>query len=133
MPLGGLGDLVLRLDTLPLPVLLPPRARCLLSVSPFLVSVLPFLFFFFLACFQVRVLKHNNLFLARPQAPAAAPPASNVVRGVALYDFDPSNEGEVGIKEGDSLVVLDQSDADWTKISVDGNEGYVPRNYIEIS
>jgi len=52
---------------------------------------------------------------------------------VALYDFDPSNEGEVGIKEGDSLVVLDQSDPDWTKISVDGNEGYVPRNYIEIS
>ena len=78
------------------------------------------------------MLKLYNL-LARPQAAPVARPASNVVRGVALYDFDPSNEGEVGIKEGDSLVILDQSDPDWTKISVDGTEGYVPRNYLEIS
>ena len=51
---------------------------------------------------------------------------------MALYDFDPSNEGEVEIKEGESLTVLEETDPDWTKVGrSDGTEGYVPRNYID--
>lgn len=97
--------------------------------GPRKISAPPFPFCFLCFFLDLVIHPHSSFRIA---ASRPAPPSS-VVKGVALYDFDPTNDGEIGLQEGDSIVVLDQSDPDWTKIQVNGNEGYVPRNYIEIN
>ncbi|KAJ5875505.1 Actin cytoskeleton-regulatory complex protein sla1 [Penicillium subrubescens] len=57
----------------------------------------------------------------------------------AVYDYQPQGEGELEIKEGDLLYVLDKnSDDDWWKAKKkaerddeDEPEGLVPNNYVE--
>jgi hypothetical protein len=57
----------------------------------------------------------------------------------AVYDYQPQGEGELEIKEGDLLYVLDKNnDDDWWKAKKkaerddeDEPEGLVPSNYVE--
>jgi hypothetical protein len=57
----------------------------------------------------------------------------------AVYDYQPQGEGELEIKEGDVLYILDKnSDDDWWKAKKkaerddeDEPEGLVPNNYVE--
>ena len=57
----------------------------------------------------------------------------------AVYDYSPQAEGELSIKEGDVLLVLEKSDKDdwWSakkKAASDEEEepeGLIPNNYIE--
>jgi actin cytoskeleton-regulatory complex protein SLA1 len=57
----------------------------------------------------------------------------------ALYDYEPQSEGELAIKEGDTLYVLEKStDDDWWKAKKkaaaddeDEPTGLIPNNYVE--
>lgn len=57
----------------------------------------------------------------------------------ALYDYQPQAEGELDIREGDLLYILEQSsEDDWWKakkkaVEVDDDEpvGLIPNNYVE--
>lgn len=57
----------------------------------------------------------------------------------AVYDYQPQGEGELEIREGDLLYVLEKnSDDDWWKAKKkaerddeDEPEGLVPNNYVE--
>lgn len=57
----------------------------------------------------------------------------------AVYNYQPQGEGELEIKEGDLLYVLDKNgDDDWWKAKKkaerddeDEPEGLVPNNYVE--
>lgn len=57
----------------------------------------------------------------------------------AVYDYSPQGDGELDIKEGDVLFVLEKSsDDDWWKAKKkamnddeDEPEGLIPANYIE--
>lgn len=57
----------------------------------------------------------------------------------AVYDYTPQSDGELDIKEGDVLFVLEKSsDDDWWKAKKkaanddeDEPEGLIPANYIE--
>ena len=57
----------------------------------------------------------------------------------AVYDYNPQSEGELEIREGDLLFVLEKSsDDDWCKAKKkatdddeDEPEGLIPSNYIE--
>jgi len=57
----------------------------------------------------------------------------------AVYDYQPQGEGELEIKEGDLLYVLEKNtDDDWWKAKKkaerddeDEPEGLVPNNYVE--
>ncbi|KAI9361641.1 hypothetical protein DFJ73DRAFT_813842 [Zopfochytrium polystomum] len=65
------------------------------------------------------------------QSPAAA--SSRIV--VALYDYLATNEEELTISEGDTLVLLDDSDSEWWKVRFvkkGGAEGLVPALYVEL-
>lgn len=51
---------------------------------------------------------------------------------VAAYDFDPQEEGELRLKKGDVITVLDKSDANWWKgKSAEGKEGMFPVPYVK--
>ncbi|PWY89345.1 hypothetical protein BO70DRAFT_285960 [Aspergillus heteromorphus CBS 117.55] len=56
----------------------------------------------------------------------------------AVYDYEPQGEGELELREGDLLCILEKSDDDWWKAKKkadreddDEPEGLVPFNYVE--
>ena len=48
----------------------------------------------------------------------------------AAFDFDPQEEGELKLKKGDIIVVLDRSDANWWRGTCNGKEGMFPAPYV---
>lgn len=50
----------------------------------------------------------------------------------AMYDYTRQTEEEVSFTEDSHIEVYDTSDPDWTLVSVDGDFGFAPANYIEI-
>ncbi|KAE8611513.1 hypothetical protein XENTR_v10012488 [Xenopus tropicalis] len=49
----------------------------------------------------------------------------------AMYEFNASGEDELSFKKGDVLKIL-SSDDNWYKSELNGSEGYVPKNYVEV-
>lgn len=64
----------------------------------------------------------------------AVPPgtsAATVSRVRALYDFQPSEPGELQFRKGDIIAVLESVYKDWWKGSLRGQTGIFPLNYVE--
>jgi len=57
--------------------------------------------------------------------------AATVSRVRALFDFQPSEPGELQFKKGDIIAVLESVYKDWWKGSLRGNTGIFPLNYVE--
>lgn len=69
---------------------------------------------------------------AQAQAPAPqGTTAATVSRVRALYDFQPSEPGELQFKKGDIIAVLESVYKDWWKGSLRGQTGIFPLNYVE--
>lgn len=65
--------------------------------------------------------------IQKPQTTAAT-----VSRVRALYDFHPSESGELPFRRGDVISVLDSVYKDWWRGSLRGQVGIFPVNYVEI-
>lgn len=69
--------------------------------------------------------------------PAVAQPvpsgtsAATVSRVRALFDFVPSEPGELQFRKGDVIAVLESVYKDWWKGSLRGQTGIFPLNYVE--
>lgn len=71
---------------------------------------------------------------AQPATSAAIPSgttAATVSRVRALYDFQPSEPGELQFRKGDVIAVLESVYKDWWKGSLRGQSGIFPLNYVE--
>lgn len=67
-----------------------------------------------------------------PQAPLqSGQTAATVSRVRALYDFQPSEPGELQFRKGDIIAVLESVYKDWWKGSLRGQTGIFPLNYVE--
>lgn len=69
-----------------------------------------------------------------PAGPAEASPhttAATVSRVRALFDFVPTENGELAFKKGDIIAVLESVYKDWWKGSLRGQTGIFPLNYVE--
>ena len=53
------------------------------------------------------------------------------ITAVCLYDNIAENEGEISVRKGVTVNILDNSNPDWVMISVGDSKGYIPRNYLE--
>ncbi|XP_063796791.1 GRB2-related adapter protein 2 isoform X1 [Pseudophryne corroboree] len=53
------------------------------------------------------------------------------MEALALYEFIASGEDELSFKKGDILKILG-SDDNWYKAELRGNEGYAPKNYVDM-
>jgi signal transducing adaptor molecule len=74
---------------------------------------------------------------AAEPAPAPSQPlssgttAATVSRVRALFDFVPSEPGELEFKKGDVIAVLESVYKDWWRGSLKGKTGIFPLNYVE--
>ncbi|KAI1912459.1 ESCRT-0 subunit protein hse1 [Ophidiomyces ophidiicola] len=77
---------------------------------------------------------------AAPSAQAQTPPSQGIPSGTtaatvsrvrALYDFQPSEPGELQFQKGDIIAVLESAYKDWWKGSLRGQVGIFPLNYVE--
>lgn len=72
---------------------------------------------------------------AAPVATSTALPsgstAATVSRVRALYDFVPSEPGELQFRKGDVIAVIESVYKDWWKGSLRGQTGIFPLNYVE--
>ncbi|XP_065826155.1 growth factor receptor-bound protein 2-like [Oscarella lobularis] len=55
------------------------------------------------------------------------------VKAVALYDFQPMEQGELPLHRGDEITVTDQSDANWWKGCCCGKIGLFPKAYVQLA
>lgn len=62
---------------------------------------------------------------------ASGATAASVSRVRALYDFQPTEAGELQFQKGDIIAVLDSVYKDWWKGSLRGQTGIFPLNYVE--
>ena len=67
---------------------------------------------------------------AQPPPPQGTT-AATVSRVRALFDFQPSEPGELQFKKGDIIAVLESVYKDWWKGSLRGQTGIFPLNYVE--
>ena len=51
----------------------------------------------------------------------------------ALYDYTRQTDEEVSFTEDTALEVYDTSDPDWTLVGINGDFGFAPANYIELT
>ena len=71
---------------------------------------------------------------AEPQAAPSHIESEDGPAAVALYDFDADGEDELSVREGESLIVLEQDGNEWWKCrNASGAEGVVPASYVEVS
>lgn len=64
-------------------------------------------------------------------APAQASEPAKPSRVRALYDFQPTEQGELGFQKGDIIRVLESVYRDWWKGELRGKTGIFPVNYVE--
>ena len=73
----------------------------------------------------------NNQAVAPAQPMSSGTTAATVSRVRALFDFQPSEPGELQFKKGDIIAVLESVYKDWWKGSLRGQTGIFPLNYVE--
>uniref|UniRef100_S4RVI7 Growth factor receptor-bound protein 2b n=1 Tax=Petromyzon marinus TaxID=7757 RepID=S4RVI7_PETMA len=55
------------------------------------------------------------------------------MEAVAKYDFNATAEDELSFKRGDVLKVLNEDcDQNWYKAELNGRDGFIPKNYIDM-
>ncbi|EPS41455.1 hypothetical protein H072_4642 [Dactylellina haptotyla CBS 200.50] len=67
----------------------------------------------------------------KPEQPPTNATAATVSRVRALYDFVPTESGELAFRKGDIIAVLESVYKDWWKGSLRGQTGIFPLNYVE--
>ena len=64
-----------------------------------------------------------------PSPPNPSPPQSQRVQ--ALYDFEPQEEGELRMRKGDIVTVLEKVDQNWWKGTCGSQSGLFPAPYVK--
>uniref|UniRef100_A0A667XSH9 SH3-domain GRB2-like 3b n=1 Tax=Myripristis murdjan TaxID=586833 RepID=A0A667XSH9_9TELE len=49
----------------------------------------------------------------------------------AIYSFRPENEGELGFKEGDLIILTNRIDGNWYEGTMGGQSGFFPISYVD--
>jgi signal transducing adaptor molecule len=52
-------------------------------------------------------------------------------KAIALYDFAPSEDGELGFKVNDTILILKQ-EGEWWEGELNGKRGTLPSNYVKL-
>lgn len=70
---------------------------------------------------------------APPKKPPLIPKRSYKDLATVLYDYQAQQHDELTISKGQQISIVDKSDPDWFKVSLNGNVGLVPSNYLQLN
>ncbi|XP_051515100.1 SH3 domain-containing protein 19-like [Myxocyprinus asiaticus] len=79
----------------------------------------------------IQVKEEAEALPRKPALESPVPPAGQMNRGRALYDFSPEYEDELCLKAGDVVCELEDMDDEWFLGEFGGKRGIVPKNYIQ--
>lgn len=68
--------------------------------------------------------------ISTPQPPAPEVP-SKLPLYKAIYPFQSQQEGEVSFQKDDTMEIVEKDENGWWLARINGNEGWVPSNYLE--
>ena len=76
----------------------------------------------------------KNKVPSKKQPPSKAPPKKGGPQKKCrvLYDFAPENEDEMQLSAGDIVIILDDSDSDWWRGTINGRTGLFPSSYSQM-
>ncbi|CAG5101043.1 Similar to Myo1e: Unconventional myosin-Ie (Rattus norvegicus), partial [Cotesia congregata] len=74
---------------------------------------------------------NNGKVPALNKLPPRPPPVSHLPKVKALYDYQPQDLDELGLKEGDIVEVLMEHEGGWWHGKLKGKTGLFPSNYVE--
>jgi len=64
--------------------------------------------------------------------PKVPEPSNVIVRAQGLYDYKATNDSEMSFNAGEILVITEQDESGWWFAELNGNVGFVPRNYLTL-
>ncbi|XP_071359657.1 SH3 domain-containing protein 19 isoform X2 [Trachinotus anak] len=75
-----------------------------------------------------------------PLAPDMSPPQGTLASGrdghgqkvKAIHDFIPEGPGELGLRAGDVVTMVEQVDSEWYRGTCRGSTGFFPINYVKV-
>ncbi|XP_068445071.1 SH3 domain-containing protein 19 [Clinocottus analis] len=72
--------------------------------------------------------------MSQPQdaGPADSGGTGSELKVQALHDFNPEGEGELGLKAGDVVTMVEQLDSEWYRGTCKGATGFFPVNYVKV-
>ncbi|KAF9229713.1 DUF500-domain-containing protein [Gyrodon lividus] len=73
-------------------------------------------------------------FKTKPELTKPLSPLEGIARAIALYDFKAVEAGDLTLSRGDVIIITRKSDSndDWWKGKVNGQEGIFPANFVEL-
>lgn len=78
----------------------------------------------------VQELEQGEFFTHRAIAPITD--KAGTVRATAIYPYSAANPDELSFEEGEDVLIVDRSDADWWKAEREGSIFTVPAAYVEV-
>ncbi|XP_076004155.1 SH3 domain-containing protein 19, partial [Genypterus blacodes] len=70
--------------------------------------------------------------MSPPQDPADSSRDGNGMKVQAVHDFTPGGPGELGLRAGDMVSMVEQVDNDWYKGTCGGQAGFFPISHVKI-
>ncbi|XP_056265943.1 SH3 domain-containing protein 19 isoform X2 [Pseudoliparis swirei] len=64
--------------------------------------------------------------------PADSGGAGSELEVQAIHDFNPVGEGELGLRAGDVVTMVEQVDGDWYRGTCKGSTGFFPTSYVKV-
>ena len=74
---------------------------------------------------------YRTSFISRLHGICLTDPKDESQRVQALYDFEPQEEGELRMRKGDIVTVLEKVDQNWWQGTCEGRSGWFPVPYIK--
>lgn len=70
--------------------------------------------------------------LTKSKVAHVQPPADTRPRARVLYHYEPQHDGDLELKPGTTIVLVDQPDGGWWEGEFNGARGIFPSNYVEL-
>ncbi|XP_035516466.1 SH3 domain-containing protein 19 isoform X2 [Morone saxatilis] len=67
-----------------------------------------------------------------PPQDAGSGGGGNGLKVQAIHDFNPEGPGELGLRAGDVVNMVEQVDSDWYRGTCRGSTGFFPANYVKV-
>ncbi|XP_074539580.1 SH3 domain-containing protein 19 isoform X2 [Halichoeres trimaculatus] len=67
-----------------------------------------------------------------PQSASQAGSGGSGLKVQAVYDFSPAGPGELGLRAGDVVTMVEQVDSEWYRGTCRGSTGFFPINHVKV-